>query len=50
MKKTYITPKAEVVTLGTHNILADSLDIDDTPQNNIHGDAKLMDLDDWEYE
>lgn len=51
MKKKYITPKSLIVTVAAENILAGSLDVDNTPQNNKTGDAKerLFEYTDEEY-
>ena len=48
MKKTYITPKSKATKLEGNELLAGSLGVNNAPKNNVVGDAKGTNHDDWE--
>lgn len=50
MKKKYVSPSGRLIRLAEEsNLLADSLQVDETPQNNLRGDSNRKRFTAWDY-
>lgn len=53
MKKKYVTPNSITINVAAKSMIAGSLDVENTPQNGLNGDAKFrtddyLDYFDWD--
>ena len=48
MKKTYISPCIDIVSLAAGTLLIVSLNMDDSPRDGVTGDTRSLDSTPWE--